>query len=472
MLHSPVSWRSSAFSLVPLVAALGCQGSIGAHSGSGGHMGATGQAGGSITGVAGGTGNVGITGIGGGGGTVDPTVAACMASNGALNAGLTPARRLTRDQLNNTVRDLIGATGTPADALGPDEKIGPFNSNAIAVVDDTLVQQHAEIAASLAVAAKARMAQIAPCDLTTDTGTSTTCATRFVTEFGKRAYRRPLDATEIATYVSLYTLGKQGADAANGFRLVVEAMLQSPFFLYHHDVGATGTPQGGTVAITPYELASRLSYFLWNTMPDDTLFARAADGTLATDAVPGLRGAAHAGQRQGGGDDRALPPPVARRHRAARPDEGCDGLPALQRAARRRDDAGAGDVLGLRRPQGRRSLEDVADVEPLVPAGRPVRPLRRRAAGRLQGGRFRRAGRQQARRHPDAGGVPDPLGPRQPDVARPSRQAGAPQRDVRLRAAAAGEREHEPARADGDDVDARSASRSTTPTRTAPAATS
>ena len=131
------------------------------------------------------------------------------------------------------------------------------------------------------------MTQIAPCDLTTDTGTSTTCATRFVTEFGKRAYRRPLDATEISTYVSLYTLGKQGADAANGFRLVVEAMLQSPFFLYHHDVGATGTPQGGTVAITPYELASRLSYFLWNTMPDDTLFARAADGTLATDAVLG-----------------------------------------------------------------------------------------------------------------------------------------------------------------------------------------
>src|SRR6478609_3979574 len=121
MLHSPVSWRSSAFSLIPLVAALGCQGSIGAHSGSGGHTGSTGAAGNvGITGAAGGTGNVGVTGIGGGAGsTVDPTVAACMASNGALNAGLTPARRLTRDQFNNTVRDLLGATGTPADALAP-----------------------------------------------------------------------------------------------------------------------------------------------------------------------------------------------------------------------------------------------------------------------------------------------------------------------------------------------------------------
>ena len=124
------------------------------------------------------------------------------------------------------------------------------------------------------------MSTISPCDLNSDTGTSTTCATRFVTEFGRRAFRRPLDAAEVQAYLSLYTLGKTGADAANGFRLVVEAMLQSPFFLYHHDVGATGTPQAGTVAITPHELASRLSYFLWNSMPDDTLFAR-ADGRHA-----------------------------------------------------------------------------------------------------------------------------------------------------------------------------------------------
>ena len=274
-----ISWRRGAWLAALVLPAAACTGSIG------GKNGPTGAAGtGTISGVAG-AGATTTTGIGGAGGTVDPVVAACMASNGALNAGLTPARRLTRDQFNNTVRDLIGATGTPADALAPDEKIGPFNSNAIAPVDATLVQQHQEIAASLATAAKARMVTISPCDLTTDTGTSTTCATRFVTEFGRKAYRRPLTSSEIQTYVSLYTLGKTGLDTANGFRLVVEAMLQSPFFLYHHDVGASGTPQAGTVAITPYELASRLSYFLWNTMPDDTLFARAADGTLTTDSV-------------------------------------------------------------------------------------------------------------------------------------------------------------------------------------------
>ena len=240
-----------------------------------------------MSGAAGvtGSGTAGSTTTGVAGSGVDTVAMDCLASNGVLNAGLTPARRLTRDQFNNTVRDLLGATGTPADKLAPDERIGPFNSNAIAPVDATLVQQHQEVAATLATAAKARMSTISPCDLNSDTGTSTTCATRFVTEFGRRAFRRPLDTTEVQAYLSLYTLGKTGVDAANGFRLVVEAMLQSPFFLYHHDVGASGLPQAGTIAITPHELASRLSFFLWNSMPDDTLFARATDGSLTTDSV-------------------------------------------------------------------------------------------------------------------------------------------------------------------------------------------
>ena len=181
MLTSPVGWYRSVFSLALLVAAsAGCQGSIGGRNNV-----PTGQAGGSVTGAAGVTGSgtagstsTGVAGGGGGGGTIDQVAIDCMASNGVLNAGLTPARRLTRDQFNNTVRDLLGATGTPGDALAPDEKIGPFHSNAIAPVDVTLVQQHQEVAATLATSARSRMTQISPCDLASDTGTSTTCATR------------------------------------------------------------------------------------------------------------------------------------------------------------------------------------------------------------------------------------------------------------------------------------------------------
>jgi hypothetical protein len=252
-------------------ASAGCTGSIGSpgqsHGGPATGTGATG----------------GPTGFAGATGGQDPAALACAQAGGALNVGVTPLRRLTRDQFNNTVRDLIGTTGRPADRLADDEKIGPFHSNAIAPITNLEVQQHKEVAGTLAAAAVASMSKISPCDLAADTGS--TCATQFVTQFGRRAYRRPLTSAEVQQYVTLDALGKQGLDAQNGFRLVVEAMLQSPVFLYHHDVGTAGTPQAGVVSVSAYELASRISYFLWNTMPDDTLFAAAAGGTLNDQTV-------------------------------------------------------------------------------------------------------------------------------------------------------------------------------------------
>src|SRR5690606_32657988 len=82
----------------------------------------------------------------------------------------------------------------------------------------------------------------------------------------------------------LFELGRE-LDAQNGFRLVVEAMLQSPFFLYLWDVGESGVPNSSPVPVTGYEMATRLSYFLWNTMPDDELFSLADDESLTQDAV-------------------------------------------------------------------------------------------------------------------------------------------------------------------------------------------
>jgi hypothetical protein len=210
---------------------------------------------------------------------------ACAAMNGMLNAGITKLRRMTRMQFDNTTRDLVGSSGSPADAIAPDERVGPFNSNAIAPITELIVQQHMEVAGTLALDARSRMATLAGCDL----AAGMTCVTEFITEFGLRAYRRPLDADEISRYVSLYNLGTQGGGAQNGFRLVVEAMLQAPSFLYHADVGASGSPTGTPVPLTSYGLASRLSYFLWNTMPDPTLFELATGNTLGDAAVLGAQ---------------------------------------------------------------------------------------------------------------------------------------------------------------------------------------
>jgi hypothetical protein len=185
---------------------------------------------------------------------------------------------MTRPELNHTVRDLLGISNDPAASIAPDERIGPFFSNGIAPPTNLIVQQHAEVAAAIAAAAQPRMNEIAGCNLATDT--TTTCAKQFIADFGVRAYRRPLEANEQATYLNLFTLGKTNTDAANGFALVVEAMLQSPFFLYHADLGAQSAPSVTPVPLTSYELASRLSYFLWNSMPDKELFTLAGSDQL------------------------------------------------------------------------------------------------------------------------------------------------------------------------------------------------
>lgn len=227
------------------------------------------------------------TGSGGTTGVVGDVAAVCAQAAGVLKVGRSPLRRMTRTQFNNTVRDLLAISGSPASAITPDEHIGPFFSNAIAPITDLVVQQYAEVAARLAADATPRMGTIAPCDLAADTGTS--CATRFVTEFGLKAYRRPLETVERDKYLALYSMERALGTAASAFALVVETMLESPFFLYHVDLAGGAAPSSTPVPLSPYQLASRLSYFLWDSMPDQPLFAAAANQSIMDPAVLGTQ---------------------------------------------------------------------------------------------------------------------------------------------------------------------------------------
>lgn len=216
---------------------------------------------------------------GGGGSAVGAPAIDCSAVT-TPQVGLTKLRRLTRTEFNHTVRDLLGIDTSPADLISPDERIGPFDSNATAPITELLVQQHGEVAAALARTALPRMAELSACDLAADAN----CPSQFVERFGMKAFRRPLEAAERDAYVGLYRIGaEQGAE--NGFRLVLEAILQSPSFLYHADVGKLGAPSFEPVPLTSFELASRLSYFLWDTMPDDGLFELAQSDALSDATV-------------------------------------------------------------------------------------------------------------------------------------------------------------------------------------------
>lgn len=113
----------------------------------------------------------------------------------------------------------------------------------------------------------------------------TECATQILGDFGKRAWRRPLDAEEIGRLVAFVDLAKsQGDDFETGIRLALQAILVSPNFLFRVEVDPD-LASTEAHALNNWELASRLSYFLWSSMPDEELFQLAEEGKLGEDAV-------------------------------------------------------------------------------------------------------------------------------------------------------------------------------------------
>jgi hypothetical protein len=195
--------------------------------------------------------------------------------------GPAPLRRLTQSEYNATVRDLLGDTSQPADTFPPDQKIGDFTNTAVALtVSPLLAQAYQSAAEQLAAAALKNMGSLLPCNPMT--AGEDACAQQFVGSFGKRAYRRPLTTDEQSGLFALYQTNRAGADFPNGIQAVIEAVLQSAPFLYRVEFGDTAQLKGTILPLTPYEMASRLSYFLWGSMPDDALFAAADSGALAT----------------------------------------------------------------------------------------------------------------------------------------------------------------------------------------------
>jgi uncharacterized protein DUF1592/uncharacterized protein DUF1588/uncharacterized protein DUF1595/uncharacterized protein DUF1587/uncharacterized protein DUF1585 len=183
-------------------------------------------------------------------------------------------RRLTHSQYNNTVRDLLGDHSRPADRFPPEDFVNGFrNQLRTQGMPPLLADAYSAAAEKLALNAfrAGDVNGLVPC--TPSGARDAKCREQFVRTFGRRAFRRPLDETEVSRYTALFT--SQAAASGrflDGARVVVEAMLQSPKFLFH--VEGAGGKLGG------YEIASRLSYLLWDTMPDERLFEAAANGEL------------------------------------------------------------------------------------------------------------------------------------------------------------------------------------------------
>lgn len=208
--------------------------------------------------------------------------------------GPAPLRRLSLLEYRNTIRDLV-AIEAPAPALR-----GRFSAD-VGAGDSWFTQGAPIVRGEDAVAfllsgeaigatAAQRVATLLPCTpIPTTDAEQEACAVKFIGTFGSRAYRRPLTQKEANKLLALYrTL--RGPDAADSFEEaigdLVTAMVNAPELLYHREQGPSPPIKDGRlVRFGSYEIASRLSYLFWASMPDQQLFDAARDEQLTSDRI-------------------------------------------------------------------------------------------------------------------------------------------------------------------------------------------
>jgi uncharacterized protein DUF1592/uncharacterized protein DUF1595/uncharacterized protein DUF1588 len=228
----------------------------------------------------GGPGQSGSGGIGGGGGGPEP----CS----PLPALERRVWRLSADQWGSAVKDLLGLAEAPVLSNRGGQAAFAFFGDASLDVDENFQYALYQAAQSEVLPDIApRIAEIAPCSETTPAAQAL-CAQTFAETFGKKAFRRPLDATEIARLMAVFTQGAmQSYDAA--IALMVQAVIISPSFIYRTELGpptltADQTGKFPETTLTPHEVASQLGFLFLGSVPDAQLMAAADDGRLGTAA--------------------------------------------------------------------------------------------------------------------------------------------------------------------------------------------
>ncbi len=202
---------------------------------------------------------------------------------GTEGIGRTGLRRLTPTEYINTIRDLTGDDATPLMASLPaDGRTAGFDNIAatlgVATTQLELFEQAASAlaASALAPGSKARQKLIQCGDVA-----ELSCQRSILEGFARRAWRRPVTSSEVERLLALARVAAEaGASADEQIGLVFRGILSSPQFLFRVELLPL-PPVIGAYRVSPYELASRLSYFLWSSMPDDALLAAAAENRLS-----------------------------------------------------------------------------------------------------------------------------------------------------------------------------------------------
>jgi hypothetical protein len=202
-----------------------------------------------------------------------------------LLVGTSVIHRLTRTEYANTVRDLLGASLASLDTLPPDTGGDGFSKTSVSQASSANTLQAYEAASNELIDTVFSHPNLKGRLITCDLATGTPCIKSTLQAFLPTAWRRPVDAPEVDRLMALAdTEAKAGGSAEEQLKLALRAALTSGKFLYliEKDPNPADTKPH---QLTDYELASRLSYFLWSSMPDADLTSAAAQGNLHDDAV-------------------------------------------------------------------------------------------------------------------------------------------------------------------------------------------
>jgi hypothetical protein len=201
----------------------------------------------------------------------------------AADIGFTTAARLNQTQYDNTVHDLLGTNLTPASSFPVDETDLGFDTiSSVLRLQPAHIEQYLAAAQTLMNEFFARPAtdplytQYVTCDVGSG---GSACIQQILVGFASKAWRRPATASELVPYAML---AAAQATPQAGLQAAMQAVLVSTKFIYRLELDPN--PNDSTIhRLSAYELATRLSYLIWSSMPDDALFAAAASGSLLTD---------------------------------------------------------------------------------------------------------------------------------------------------------------------------------------------
>jgi hypothetical protein len=210
-------------------------------------------------------------------------------SASSTTASASVARRLSRSELDNTLRDVLGDATQPALKFLDEDEYRPFDNDytvqrASAALINALEALAEEVSAR--AVAPANRDALVPCSPSGPADAA--CFRQTIETVGQRLFRRPLTEQEIEAYLGLQAFATEDNplvphDFYTAVELMLRSMLQDPEFLYRIEIG-TPTSEAGIFALDSYEIATRLSYLLWASAPDGELLSQASAGALSEPA--------------------------------------------------------------------------------------------------------------------------------------------------------------------------------------------